>query len=78
MGGETASGLPTAGGLGPPGEGGGELPNPLSNPFGPPGGNPGGGGGNPSNHLDKLSGQPPTIYEGDRQTSEAFIQEWNM
>ena len=78
----------------PGGGGGQGVPNPLNNPFGPPGGgnpgggggNPGGGGGNPGGGgggnpnppHDKLSGQQPTIFDGDRQKSEAFMQEWNI
>ena len=61
------------GGRGNPGGGGG-------NPGGG-GGNPGGGGGgggNPGGPHDKLSGQQPTIFEGDRRKSEAFMQEWNI
>ena len=71
---------PLANPFGPPGGG---------NPGGG-GGNPGGGGGNPGGtgggggggHQapphDKLSGQQPTIFDGDRQKSEAFTQEWNI
>ena len=78
----------------PGGGGGQGVPNPLNNPFGPPGGgnpgggggNPGGGGGNPGgggggnpNPLhDKLLGQQPTIFEGDRRKSESFMQEWSI
>ena len=89
----SSAGKATAGGSGPPGGGGGQgTSNPLRTPFGPPGGNPGGGGGNPGGGgggnpggggggnpvHDKLSGQPPTIFEGDQQKSEAFMQEWNI
>ena len=86
----SSAGKAAAGGTGPPGGGGRQgAPNPLNNPFGPPGGgNPGGGGGNPGGGgggggnpappHDKLSGQQPIIFDGDRQKSEAFIQEWNI
>ena len=59
------------GGRGNPGGGGGNLGG---------GGNPGGGGGgaNPAPPHDKLSGQQPTIFEGDRRKLEAFMQEWNI
>ena len=67
------------GGVGNPGGGGG---NPGGNPpggGGNPGGNPpGGGAGNPVNPSDKLSGQSPTVFDGDRRKSEGFIQEWNI
>ena len=78
----------------PGGGGGQGIPNPLNNPFGPPGGgnpgggggNPGGGGGNPGGGgggnpaapHDKLSGQQPTLFDGDRKKSEAFMQEWTI
>ena len=78
----------------PGGGGGQGVPNPLNNPFGPPGGgnpgggggNPGGGGGNPGGGgsgnpaapHDKLSGQQPTLFDGDRRKSEAFMQEWTI
>ena len=60
-------------GGGNPGGGGGNPGGGGSNP-----GNPGGGGGNPAPPHDKLSGQQPTIFEGDRCKSEGFIQEWNI
>ena len=78
----SSAGKTATGGSGPLGGGGGQgLPNTLANPFGPPGGgggNPGGGGGNPAPPHDKLSGQQPIIFEGDRRKSEVFIQEWNI
>ena len=64
--------------FGPPG--GGNLGGGGGNPGGG-GGNPGGaggGGGNPAPPHDKLSGQQPTIFEGDQRKSEAFMQEWNI
>ena len=64
--------------FGPPG--GGNLGGGGGNPGGG-GGNPGGGnpgGGNPAPPHDKLSGQQPTIFEGDRRKLEAFMQEWNI
>ena len=93
LGGKTAaggSGPPGGGGgtgvpnplnnpFGPPGGGnpGGRGGNP-----GGGGGNPraggGGGGGQPAPPHDKLSGQQPIIFEGDRRKSEAFMQEWNI
>ena len=66
--------------FGPPGGGqpGGGGGNPGGG-GGNPRGNPGGGGrGNPVPPHDKLSGQQPVIFEGDRCKSEAFIQEWNI
>ena len=65
--------------FGPPG--GGNLGGGGGNPGGGGGGNPrggGGGGGNPAPPNDKLSGQQPTIFEGDRRKSEAFMQEWTI
>ena len=65
--------------FGPPG--GGNLGGGGGNPGGGggnPGGNPGGGGGNPAPPHNKLSGQQLTIFKGDCQKSEAFIQEWNI
>ena len=54
--------------FGPPG--GGNLGGGGGNPGGGGGGNPGGGGGggrgNPAPPHDKLSGQQPTIFNGDR------------
>ena len=68
--------------FGPPGGGnlGGGGGNPGGGGGNPGGGNPtgGGGGGNPIPPHDKLSGQQPTIFEGDRHKSEAFMQEWNI
>ena len=75
---------PLANPFGPPGGGnlGGGGGNPGGgggNPGGGGGSNPGGGGGrNPAPQHDKLSGQQPTIFEGDRRQSEAFMQEWNI
>ena len=61
-------GKPGGGGGNPGGGGGG----------GNPGGNPAGGGGHLGQPPDKLAGQPPMIFKGDRRKSEAFIQEWNI
>ena len=64
--------------FGPPG--GGNPGGGGGNPGGG-GGNPGGaggGGGNPIPPHDKLSGQQPMIFEGDRRKLEAFMQEWNI
>ena len=69
---------PLANPFGPPG--GGNPGGGGGNPGGG-GGNPGrggGGGGNPAPPHDKLSGQQPTIFEGDHRKSEAFMQEWNI
>ena len=65
--------------FGPPGGGnpGGGGGNPGGG-GGNPGGPGGGGGGNPAAPHDKLSGQQPMIFEGDRRKSEAFMQEWNI
>ena len=70
---------PLANPFGPPGGGnpGGSRGNPGGG-GGNPGGAGGGGGGNPAPPHDKLSGQQPTIFEGDRRKSEAFMQEWNI
>ena len=70
--GPPGGGNPGGGGGNPGGGGGG-------NPGGPgnPGGGGGGAGGIPPGH-DKLSGQQPVIFEGDRRKSEGFMQEWNI
>ena len=60
-------------GGGNPGGGGGNPGGGGSNP-----GGAGGGGRNPALPHDKLSGQQPTIFEGDWRKSEAFMQEWNI
>ena len=65
--------------FGPPGGGGsgGSRGNPGGG--GNPRGNLGGGsGGNPGQPSNKLAGQQPQIFEGDRCKSEVFIQEWNI
>ena len=65
-------------GGGNPGGGGGNPGGGGGNPGGG-GGNPGGGGGgNPAAPHDKLSGQQPTLFDGDRRKSEAFMQEWTI
>ena len=65
--------------FGPPGGGnpGGGGGNPGGG-GGNPGGGGGGGGGNPVAPHDKLSGQQPTLFDGDRKKSEAFMQEWTI
>src|SRR6202453_5030941 len=74
FGGGLPSGGPPGGGYGPPG--------------GPPGG--GGGGGSPRVNLaplpgigaprgsDKLIGNPPTIFNGDKNKSEEFSTQWQL
>src|SRR6202453_4618719 len=76
-GGGLPGGGPPGGGGGPPGGGGG-----------PPGG--GGGGGSPGVNLaplprigaprgsDKLIGNPPTVYNGDKSKSEEFSTQWQL
>ena len=66
--------------FGPPGGGnpGGGRGNPGGGGGNPGGGGGGGGGGNPNPPHDKLSGQQPMIFEGERRKSEAFMQEWNI
>jgi hypothetical protein len=75
------------GGGGPPGGGppGGGAPRggPPGGPFGPPGGGPpapippapvvGGGGRN-----DKLVGNTPLIFKGERSRAEEFITQWQL
>src|ERR1700677_2672884 len=75
--------LPGGGG-GPPGGGGG----PPGGGGGPPGG--GGGAGSPGVNLaplprigaprgsDKLIGNPPTVYNGDKSKSEEFSTQWQL
>jgi hypothetical protein len=72
-------------GRGPPAGGfpGGNFPG-----WGPPGGGPPGGGppgGGPPAPApvqmpgtDKLMGNPPHIFTGDRTKSEEFITQWEM
>jgi hypothetical protein len=73
---------------GPPGQG------PGGGPFGggPPGGGPPGGGGPQGgppfpmpqaprpegHHGDKLVGNPPVIFTGDRSKAEQFITQWQL
>jgi hypothetical protein len=66
-------------GGGPPPPGGG----PPGGPFGPPGGGPpmpippapvGGGGG----RNDKLVGNTPLIFKGERSKAEEFITQWQL
>jgi hypothetical protein len=70
-------GGPPGGPFGPPGGG------PPGGPFGPPGGGPpmpippapviGGGGRN-----DKLVGNTPLIFKGERNRAEEFITQWQL
>jgi hypothetical protein len=70
-------GGPPGGPFGPPGGG------PPGGPFGPPGGGPpapippapvvGGGG-----RSDKLVGNTPLIFKGDRSRAEEFITQWQL
>jgi hypothetical protein len=80
-------GGPPGGPFGPPGGGpprGGPPPGgPPGGPFGPPGGGPpmpippapviGGGGRN-----DKLVGNTPLIFKGERSKAEEFITQWQL
>jgi hypothetical protein len=66
-------------GWGPPGGGG------PPGGRGPPGGGPPGGGGAPNppapipmQGTDKLVGNPPHIFTGDRTKSKEFITQWEM
>jgi hypothetical protein len=70
-------GGPPGGPFGPPGGG------PPGGPFGPPGGGPpmpvppapvGGGGG----RNDKLVGNTPLIFKGERSRAEEFITQWQL
>jgi hypothetical protein len=71
------AGGPPGGPFGPPGGG------PPGGPFGPPGGGPpmpippapvvGGGGRN-----DKLVGNTPLIFKGERSKAEEFITQWQL
>jgi hypothetical protein len=70
-------GGPPGGPFGPPGGG------PPGGPFGPPGGGPpmpippapvGGGGG----RNDKLVGNTPLIFKGERSKAEEFITQWQL
>jgi hypothetical protein len=71
------AGGPPGGPFGPPGGG------PPGGPFGPPGGGPpapippapvvGGGGRN-----DKLVGNTPLIFKGERSRAEEFITQWQL
>jgi hypothetical protein len=74
-------GPPGGGPFGPPG--GGPFGPPGGGPFGPPGGGPpvpippapvvGGGGRN-----DKLVGNTPLIFKGERSKAEEFITQWQL
>jgi hypothetical protein len=76
-GGGPPGGGPPGGPFGPPGGG------PPGGPFGPPGGGPpmpippapviGGGGRN-----DKLVGNTPLIFKGERSKAEEFITQWQL
>jgi hypothetical protein len=74
------------GGGGPPG-GGPPIGGPPGGPFGPPGGGPPGGppapippapvvGGGGRN--DKLVGNTPLIFKGERSRAEEFITQWQL
>jgi hypothetical protein len=75
-------GGPPGGPFGPPG-GGPPGGGPPGGPFGPPGGGPpmpippapvvGGGGRN-----DKLVGNTPLIFKGERSRAEEFITQWQL
>jgi hypothetical protein len=76
-GGGPPAGGPPGGPFGPPGGG------PPGRPFGPPGGGPpapippapvvGGGG-----RSDKLVGNTPLIFKGERSRAEEFITQWQL
>ena len=84
-------GRPVPGG-GPPGPSGGGPPGPTGG--GPPGQPPGGPFGGPPNPpggppgippmfagapvTDKLVGNAPTIFQGDRTKAEDFLSQWNL
>jgi hypothetical protein len=77
------------GGGGPPGRGP-PRGGPPGGPFGPPGGGPFGppGGGPPApippapvvggGRSDKLVGNTPTIFKGERSRAEEFITQWQL
>jgi hypothetical protein len=76
-------GGPPGGGRGPPG-----IPfGPPGGPFGPPGGGPP-GGGPPApippapavggGRSDKLVGNTPLIFKGERSRAEEFITQWQL
>jgi hypothetical protein len=81
------------GGGGPPGGGpprggppGGPFGPPGGGPFGPPGGPPGGGPPAPippapavmGGRNDKLVGNTPLIFKGERSKAEEFITQWQL
>jgi hypothetical protein len=84
-GGGPPGGGPPGGPFGPPGGGPPRGPpgGPPGGPFGPPGGGPpmpippapviGGGGRN-----DKLVGNTPLIFKGERSKAEEFITQWQL
>jgi hypothetical protein len=81
-GGPPPGGGPPGGPFGPPG-GGPPGGGPPGGPFGPPGGGPpmpippapvvGGGG-----RSDKLVGNTPLIFKGERSKAEEFITQWQL
>jgi hypothetical protein len=92
-GGNPPRGGPQGGPFGPPGggpfgpPGGGPFGPPGGGPFGPPGGGPPGGG--PPAPLppapavmggrsDKLVGNTPLIFKGERNKAEEFITQWQL
>jgi hypothetical protein len=85
--GPPAGGFPGGGipGWGPPGGGPPRIGPPGGGPpgGGPPRGGPPGGGPPPPAPIqmqgtDKLMGNPPHIFTGDRTKSEEFIMQWEM
>jgi hypothetical protein len=82
--GKNPAGQPPAGGGPPGGSGGGGLPGgppagggPFRPPGGgPPGGAPGGGRGGGGN--DKLGGNPPDTFDGDRAMVDQFMNQFNL
>jgi hypothetical protein len=83
--GKKPAGQPPTGG-GPPGGTGGRGglpggPPAGGGPFGPPGGGGPGGGGAPGGGAHgggKLGGNPPDVFDGDRATVDAFMNQFNL
>ena len=74
--GAPGSGLPGRGNPGNPPDGRGPLPPPL-----PPGGGGGAGGGRGGpggGGNGKLTGNPPTEFNGDRSKADAFMSEFDL
>ena len=80
----SGSGPPGAPGSGPPGGGNPGNPPDGRGPLPPPpppggGGGAGGGGGGPGGGGNgKLTGNPPTEFNGDRSKANAFMSEFNL